>query len=230
MMMQMTRSWSALRLASLSTAIASLVLLAGYMASPYVALWQIGQALRSNDVRELRAAVDWSGVRAGLKEEIEASLADAPPVAQAVASRSGTPAASMPVLAPQAAMARVGGSVPAASRPVDTASAADDLPEFGDSFATTAVSQSVDQDCTPEKLAGMLGAKPDHSSTLAEARRAITWAFFTGPRRFEALVNPGAGASHPVRVQMAFSRRHGWKVTRVWLPPEMLDQGGQERT
>ncbi len=160
--------------------------LVAYVASPYVALWRVGNALRSHDVAELRSTIDWTRVRAGLKAEL---TDDPAPVAT-----------------------------------VKQASAQDDLPEFGESFAKSAISNVVDQDCDPEHVNAMFGSRPSGGSgTLAMARRML-WAFFTGPQTFQALLRVSDDPrAEPVRVRMVFSGHHGWRVTNVWLPQTMLN-------
>lgn len=207
------------RMTLLASALVPSAAIVAYAASPYVALYNLGQALRTHDLHALQKAVDWDRVRAGIKQEIEASLAaDGASPARAVGSAVSPPAMT----------------VKAVTKVAAPAAAADDLPDFGDSFATSAVSQSVDDGCTPAALSAMIGgATPSSRSRLgmfAEARRAISWAFFTGPSRFVAMVHPGDGSGEPVRVSMAFSRRAGWRVTKVWLPPGMLEQRPATRT
>ncbi len=184
-----------------------LALILGYAASPYVALWRLGQALRCHDQATLARSVDWTQVRSGLKVEI------------ADAVDHGT----------------VGGVEPAggASATVKQASlraSADDLPGFGDSFASDAVSNAVDEDVNPANVGSMFGQNgPSHMSVLAEARSALGSAFFTGLQHFEVRLHTGRDPHDaPVRVRMAFSARHGWRVISVWLPQAML--GDQAHT
>ena len=175
-----------------------------YVASPYVALWRVGVALRSHDVALLRSSIDWVTVRDGLKQELTGGTTETGP---------GT------VVAVKAA---------------STVKAADDdeLPEFGESFAKTAVSNVVDEDCDAEHVEAMLGSGAHRSEgVLAEVRRSIDWAFFTGPQTFVALLrvsdDPREG---PVRVRMVFSRSHGWRVDNVWLPQQMLSPADAHAT
>jgi hypothetical protein len=55
-----------------------LLLLAGYMASPFVTLWQLSQAARTGDIGALSARMDWDKVRNGLKQDIEDGIAGQP--------------------------------------------------------------------------------------------------------------------------------------------------------
>ena len=107
---------------------------------------------------------------------------------------------------------------------VATAAPDDELPEFGESFAKTAVSNVVDEDCDPEHVEAMFGQSPSHASgVVAQARRMLAWAFFTGPKTFQALLRVSDDPRQaPVRVRMVFTGGSGWRVTGVWLPQRML--------
>jgi hypothetical protein len=50
------------------------VALSMYAASPYVALYRLGQALRAGDVDKVEAAVDWNQVRDRMKHDATADL------------------------------------------------------------------------------------------------------------------------------------------------------------
>ena len=127
-----------------------------YAASPYVALWRMSVALRSHDVASLRSEIDWSRVRDGLKQELTGALPDADqPTIEAVKPASVTTASD------------------------------DELPEFGESFAKTAVGNVVDEDCDPEHVEAMFGSRPSQpAGIVAQARQMLAWAFFTGPKTF----------------------------------------------
>jgi len=56
--------------ARLYVSLASVFLVAGYLASPAVALWNLVSAMNSGDVAALRRGVDWASVRAGMKQDI----------------------------------------------------------------------------------------------------------------------------------------------------------------
>ncbi len=168
------------------------VLAVSYALSPYVALWRVSVALRSHNLAALRADVDWGQVRDGLKLELTGG---AQPTVQALKTAMATSSTSD-----------------------------DELPDFGDSFAKTAVSNVVDEDCDAEHVEAMLGhgAVP-RGSLIEQAKHMVTWAFFTGPESFQAMVRVGVDPHEaPVRVEMVFTRHHGWRVTSVWLPTQML--------
>ncbi|GBQ24418.1 hypothetical protein AA0472_1417 [Acetobacter estunensis NRIC 0472] len=102
--------------------------------------------------------------------------------------------------------------------------AADELPEFGASFATNVVSNAVDLTVTQQNL-GMvvdqaMGAtapgKMSASTMLSAVGHAVVR--FTGGNTFEAaMVVPGHETETPLRVQLRIERWQ-WKLTRVDLP------------
>lgn len=51
---------------------------AGYAAYPYVALYRLGDAIRSGDAPALQRLVDWPSVREGIKEDICDQVLDQP--------------------------------------------------------------------------------------------------------------------------------------------------------
>jgi hypothetical protein len=55
-----------------------LTLLGAYAASPYISLYEMGQAVSSGDTRTLCADIDWTNVREGLKEDIADGIAGQP--------------------------------------------------------------------------------------------------------------------------------------------------------
>ena len=183
---------------------AACVALMAYMASPYVALWQVSVALRSHNVALLRSSIDWVTVRDGLKQELVGGAPDQ------------------------------GSTTVAAVKTASAVKAADDdeLPEFGESFAKTAVSNVVDEDCDAEHVEAMLASGAHRADgVISEARHMVDWAFFTGPQTFVALLrvsdDPREG---PVRVRMVFSSSHGWRVDNVWLPQQMLSPSDAHAT
>ena len=52
-----------------------LVLALAYVAYPYIALYRLGDAIRSGDSGEVEGKVDWPSVRQGLKDDLNAHFA-----------------------------------------------------------------------------------------------------------------------------------------------------------
>ncbi|MCE2575670.1 DUF2939 domain-containing protein [Komagataeibacter sp. FNDCR2] len=109
----------------------------------------------------------------------------------------------------------------------------DELPGFGESFASSAVSNAIDEEVRPDRL----GTLVDHLLPQGPASASYhTWSamvgllgrvhmHFTHPGVFEAsVIMPGHENETPLRLQM---RIHAfqWKIDRVELPaapPEPL--------
>jgi len=51
-----------------------LVLIAAYVAYPYLALYRLGEALRAQDLGAVEAKVDWPKLRQGIKDDVNAAL------------------------------------------------------------------------------------------------------------------------------------------------------------
>ncbi|MBE7730286.1 DUF2939 domain-containing protein [Komagataeibacter sp. FXV3] len=98
----------------------------------------------------------------------------------------------------------------------------DELPEFGASFASSAVSNAIDEEVRPDKL-GMLvdhlmpQEQPSTPQTLFGLMRHVHM-HFTHPGVFEAsVIMPGHENETPLRLQM---RIHAfqWKIHHIDLP------------
>ena len=111
---------------------------------------------------------------------------------------------------------------------VHVATAESRLPPFGYSFVRGIAGNAIDEQVSAEALASAArtpdppGASP---RATAGANPTIAWAFFDSPTTFSVILRvPGAAAtSQPIRIQLAL-RGGAWKVTRAWLPPDMLVQ------
>lgn len=96
------------------------------------------------------------------------------------------------------------------------------LPPFGAGFVRGIAGNAVDARVTPQALVAVAAQAPaEHPDPKGSAVR-VTWAFFAGPAAF--LVDLHApGQASAIRLQMDL-RLGTWRVTRVWLPPELLGQ------
>lgn len=72
--------------ARLTAVIALVMVMIGYAASPYVALFRLERALQQGDTARLEQRIDWASVRAGLKQDIADGVIG--PVQTQVASNS----------------------------------------------------------------------------------------------------------------------------------------------
>jgi hypothetical protein len=95
------------------------------------------------------------------------------------------------------------------------------LPPFGAGFVRGIATNVVDKQVTPEALVAATQT-PAAAKAAEGAPVQVSWAFFASPSAFLVdLCTPGQ--STPIRLQMDL--RYGtWQVTRVWLPPELLNQ------
>jgi hypothetical protein len=95
------------------------------------------------------------------------------------------------------------------------------LPAFGASFVRGIAGSAVDQQVTAAGLVGMTHHHPAGAATRGAAMQ-VTWAFFHDPIDFiVSLHAPGELA--PIRLRMSL-KDATWQVTRIWLPPTLLDR------
>ena len=114
-----------------------------------------------------------------------------------------------------------------------------DLPDFGESFATTIVSHVVDDVVTPQHLVAMLvHAKPAHETRKLDPHAGgllamlgrVDHVSFVSPNEFEASVRMVDDRNAaPVTVSMRIEKWQ-WKITRIHVPDELLTQGSDQRT
>jgi hypothetical protein len=174
---------------------ATVAVLTLYAAAPYVTLYRLRSAALSGDAATLATLVDWDDVREGIKEDI----------CDEVLEDSTTPTAQN-----------------ASARPTA-------LPPFGASFARGIASNEIDSMVTPQNLVVALRpafATPSdmllHRTTAPSLSAiALDRAMFAGPTRFMVALH-AAGMPGRIRLQLEL-RNGGWRVTRAWLPPEVLE-------
>ena len=128
-----------------------------------------------------------------------------------------------------------GGGVPVSLASAKVSAADDDLPGFGESFASTLVSRAVDNEVTPERMMAMLsrtdanGFARTGAGVLAAVRSMlgrVERVTFLGPARFEAAIRMSDDPSaQPVCVSMRLEHWQ-WKITQIHLPEQMLQGGG----
>ncbi|AXY21963.1 MULTISPECIES: DUF2939 domain-containing protein [Komagataeibacter] len=101
----------------------------------------------------------------------------------------------------------------------------DELPEFGSSFASSAVSNAIDEEVRPDRLGNLVDHLMPHEQVAAPmgvpamvGMLGRVHMHFTHPGVFEAsVIMPGHENETPLRLQM---RIHGfqWKIHSVGLP------------
>jgi hypothetical protein len=102
------------------------------------------------------------------------------------------------------------------------AKAGGQLPPFGAGFVRGITGNAVDARVTPQGLMAAAAQEPAQRQELMSSSVRVSWAFFASPAEF--LVDLRAPwQAEPIRLQMAF-REGAWRVTRVWLPPDLLTQ------
>lgn len=100
--------------------------------------------------------------------------------------------------------------------PVQQGSQQDELPGFGESFATNIASGMIDDEITPERLDSMISGPALQDHALARLPRGV----FTGPTRFHVAIRM-TGERTPIEITLHLEKWR-WKVTRITLPEDML--------
>jgi hypothetical protein len=169
------------------------VVVAAYMAMPYVTLWQIAGALQRGDVEELRSAIDWDSVRSGLKADISAGIVggvfDADQAAPTQIASNTLP--------------RFGTS-------------------FISGIAGSVVDREVTPQHLATMVRQLAPAEPDagFSMPLRGVEYAF---FETPTRFLLTVRCPGQDpADQPLRVRLQMEDG-GWRVVRAWIPQDLVD-------
>jgi Protein of unknown function (DUF2939) len=99
------------------------------------------------------------------------------------------------------------------------------LPAFGASFVSGIAGSVVDREVTPQHLVSTVREMEPVSASETSEFPSVIWAFFDGPTRFELKLHcPGQDEQDaPLRVRMQL-RPGGWKVTRVWVPQDLVER------
>jgi hypothetical protein len=100
----------------------------------------------------------------------------------------------------------------------------DDLPPFGASFVSNMAGNVVDRTVTPEHLAETINAIDAAHAALPKPGIGAVW--FGGPSCL--MVSMPAGPHEPaIRLELdlvASGLNLRWKITRAWLPEQMLER------
>jgi hypothetical protein len=103
----------------------------------------------------------------------------------------------------------------------------DDLPPFGASFAASLASRAVDRQVTPQRLVAAFSAMSPGTSPALQPR--LQTARFDSVTDFVVKLHTVQQEPTDAPVCLHLSLVHhgwhlGWRVTRVWIPPELLQQ------
>lgn len=178
-----------------------IVLVTAYAVYPYWSLYRLGEALEVGNESALKRYVDWPAVRSGLKEDLSGILSRE--TGQAIASGNGE--------------AALGGVLASA---------------IGNALLEPLLAVLV----TPEGLAAIIregrarksSALPDRRTDPTTSADNVLWdrlsfAFFTGPATFEAVLETDSGEE--VVCEMQLNGMH-WQLTRLRLPQDRRSTGG----
>jgi Protein of unknown function (DUF2939) len=95
------------------------------------------------------------------------------------------------------------------------------LPGFGASFVRGIAANAVDQQVTAAGLVDMTHHHATGTGTRGAAVQ-VNWAFFHDPTDFIVSLD-ATGQHEPIKLRMSL-KDATWQVTRIWLPPAMLDR------
>ena len=81
---------------------------------------------------------------------------------------------------------------------------------------------AVDKSVTADALVDMAKQEPADADPRMQPTTHVSWAFFSSPTTFTVKVR-AADFPKPVHVELGLTA-HGWRVVRVRLPAELLEQ------
>ncbi|MEM7241706.1 MAG: DUF2939 domain-containing protein [Pseudomonadota bacterium] len=174
------------------------VLALGYLAWPFLSMYQLGKAVDAGDQAKLERKVDWPQLRTHLKTDL------AETATQAAASFAGNDDGIKGLL-----KSVIGSAVAetALDGLVDTLVTAEYVAEASKQFNAEdeAAGGTVERDELAEKI-------------IADPLKHLSWAFFTSPTEFNVTLREGRAADDQ-KVGLDFALQGlGWKLVRV-IPP-----------
>ncbi|MEO0341829.1 MAG: DUF2939 domain-containing protein [Pseudomonadota bacterium] len=180
-----------------------LALTIGYVVWPYISVAQLGQAVREGDVAALERKVEWESVRLNLKTDLSGRLSGE---IQDRANQSGSEIGNLlaQVLAPGVSNSVVEGFVEATVTPENVA-------EMGRKRAGTSTGAETQSDSAAQTESAK------REEMVIFPMNHIEWAFFTGPRQFEARLRPER--EKPSTTFNFEFKEFGWKLVRI-IPAE----------
>jgi hypothetical protein len=173
------------------------ILLLGYVAYPYLAAYELVEAVESGDPARIEPKVDWPAVRQGFKDDLNGAIAT-----NATQHRNGLALLGMALGAKL-----MDGAVDALVTPEGLAGIIKEGRR--DRAAGAAIGGS----------AGLPSPPPETAPTGEHRRTRLVWAFFDGPTSFSAQVRGAAERESDPPVRLRFQLEGGsWVLTRVFLP------------
>jgi len=172
------------------------ILLAGYIAYPYLAVHNLIDAVESGDPARIEPKVDWPAVRQGFKDDLNG----------AIAGNTDKPNSGLALLGMALGAKLMGGAVDALVTPEGLAGIIREGRR--DRAAAAAIGGS-----------GGLPAPPATNPNGERRHTHVVWAFFDGPASFTAQVRGAAERDDDPPVRLRFQLEGGgWILTRVFLP------------
>ncbi|HEV2677012.1 MAG TPA: DUF2939 domain-containing protein [Aliidongia sp.] len=178
------------------------ILLAGYVAYPYLALRTLVAAVESGDPARIEPKVDWPAVRQGFKDDLNGAI---------TSKLGGDKGSGMALFGMALGSKLMGGAVDALVTPEGLAGI---------------IQQGRRDHAAAAALGGSSGLSPEPGTNSDGERHhtRVLWAFFDGPASFTARVRGAAERDQDPPVRLRFELEGGgWILTRVFLP---LDRGG----
>ena len=173
------------------------ILLAGYVAYPYLAVHALIDALESGDAARIEPKVDWPAVRQGFKDDLNGAM---------TARQDKSDASGLALLGMALGAKLMGGAVDALVTPEGLAG----------------IIREGRRDRAAAAAIGGSGGLPVPSASAEPTERPHTrvlWAFFDGPASFTARVRGAAERDGDPPVRLRFELEGGsWILTRVYLP------------
>jgi hypothetical protein len=123
----------------------------------------------------------------------------------------------------EALAADVSGEIKGQPAGGETAAQQDDLPAFGSSFVTGMATHAINDRLTPHGLMVAMAEAAPSSATPSHAAARLESAWFVSPTEFLVQLRLGGEKAEtpPLRLRMQLVGGV-WKVTRAWLPPDLL--------
>jgi hypothetical protein len=172
------------------------ILLAGYIAYPYLAVHALVDAVESGDPARIEPKVDWPAVRQGFKDDLSGALA----------GNSDKRNSGIALLGMALGAKLMGGAVDALVTPEGLAG----------------IIREGRRDHAAAAAIGGTGGLPAPAAASPDGERRrtrVVWAFFDGPASFTAQVRGGAEREDDPPARLRFELEGGrWILTRVFLP------------